>query len=96
MYPLIEVFGRSVGAYGLCAFVGFAVSVLVAYLVSRGKSFAIDDLLLLALSIGAGIFVGGHLFYALTRPDLWRALFSGSPSFWGFLSRLGEIFGGMV
>ena len=96
MYPLIEVFGRSIGTYGLCAFVGFAVSVLVAYLVSREKKVTVDDLLLLALSVGVGIFLGGHLLYALTRPDLWRAFFTGAPSFWGFLSRLGEIFGGMV
>ena len=61
MYPEIRLFGRTIGTYGLCSFFGFALSVFVGWILAKRWKNTIDDVLLLALPIAAGLFLGGHL-----------------------------------
>lgn len=98
MYPFIHLFGRTVGTYGLFSFFGLALSVLVCWLLAKRWKNTIDDVLLLSLSIGVGLLLGGHLLYAITRADLVVYAFSriGRVSFREWLSLLSEGVGGMV
>ena len=70
MHPVIHLFGRAFGTYGLCAFVGFILAFLVVWRLAKRYGNTIDDVLLLGISIGVGLFLGGHLLYAITRADL--------------------------
>lgn len=98
MYPEIRVFGRSVGTYGLCSFIGFALAVFVGWLLAKRWRKTIDDILLLSLSIGAGLFLGGHLLYAITRADIVARTFSniGRVPVREWFASLAEEIGGMV
>ena len=98
MYPEIRLLGRTVGTYGFFSFFGLALSVLVCWLLAKRWKNTIDDILLLSLAIGAGLLLGGHLLYAITRADLVVYAFSriGRVSFREWLSLLSEGVGGMV
>ena len=67
MYPQIEVFGRTIGVYGLCAMVGIAVCVVVATFLSHRQECSFEAILLFSLAIGGGLLVGGHLLFGLTQ-----------------------------
>ena len=60
MYPIVEIFGKQIGSYTICAIVGVAVCMLVGYLmVRKEKGFCIDDLIVSAVSIIIGLAGGG-------------------------------------
>jgi len=98
MYPEIRLFGRTVGTYGLSAILGLALAVFVVWLLAKRWKNTIDDILLLSLSVGAGLFLGGHLLYAITRADLVFEAFSrlGEVSASEWFSLLSQGVGGMV
>ena len=43
MYPFIEIFGRTIGTYGIMAAVGMLASALCCYLLLRKKEVDIED-----------------------------------------------------
>lgn len=68
MYPEINIFGRQVGTYSLAFIVGLLLSLLIGiYLGKKRKVMYYEDIILAMLFIGAGILIGGHLLYFLTR-----------------------------
>lgn len=69
MFPYFDIFGRTIGSYAICAFVGFFVSVFVATKLAKTIKLAFEDVILIFLAVGGGILVGGHLLYALTNID---------------------------
>ncbi|MCR5809384.1 MAG: prolipoprotein diacylglyceryl transferase [Clostridiales bacterium] len=67
MFPTIELFGRSIPTYWVCALIGFAVCGAVA--VFRHRAFgdlAQVDVTNTAALIGIGIVAGGRLLYIVT------------------------------
>lgn len=98
MYPEIRLFGRTIGTYGLCSFFGFALSVFVGWILAKRWKNTIDDVLLLALPIAAGLFLGGHLLYGITRANVVISAFSrfGAGEYHEGFSKLSEGLGGMV
>ena len=67
MFPSFEFLGRTIGTYGLCSVAGILFSVFVAVMLGKRYKYAFEDILLLTLSICAGILVGGHLLYGVTN-----------------------------
>ena len=98
MHPVIHLFGRAFGTYGLCAFVGFILAFLVVWRLAKRYGNTIDDVLLLGISIGVGLFLGGHLLYAITRADLVVKAFGdvGREPVRVWYVEMAEAFGGMV
>lgn len=98
MHPEIRLFGKTVGTYGLCSFFGFALSVFVGWILVKRWKNTIDDVLLLALPIAAGLFLGGHLLYGITRADEVISAFSrfGAGDYREGFAELSEGLGGMV
>ena len=98
MFPSFELFGKTFGMYGLMAMVGFVVCGLVAFLIGRSRKIAFEDIILVILSIGAGLMVGGHLLYGITRMSDFFTFIgeSKSLSFVDVFNALLDTFGGSV
>lgn len=98
MYPFFNVFGRTVGTYGLLAVTGALVCVALVCVAAKPRGVMAEDIILLFLSVGAGAFAGGHLLYGFTHlPELFGTLAAvSSQPLAGSVARLGAIFGGMV
>lgn len=69
MYPIIEIFGRTVGSYAVCSFIGLFIAVAVATKISKNNRIAFEDIILMVLAIVAGVLIGSHLVYVLTNVD---------------------------
>lgn len=101
MFPTIEVLGRTVGTYGLCAAIGFLLMLLCVGLLARRMGRDPDQTVVMALVAFAGVAVGAVALYGLTNaPAIARvvaAFAAGSyPSVGDFLHDLAACFGGFV
>lgn len=100
MYPIIEIFGHSVGTYTICAAVGILLCAIVGYLLIRKKEgVCVDDLIVTAVFIVVGMVLGGHVIFAITNTTKIIALFqnAGNYTFIEFIEILfGSYLGGMV
>ena len=101
MFPYINVFGKQIPTYGLCALTGIAFSALLVWvLIRKRKDYSKVHILNIPLFATIGAFFGAHILYALTRPDvLWYILGHMddlTSSFQRALELLGALFGGMV
>ena len=67
MYPTIELFGKTLGVYGICAFIGGLLAIFLSYFLIKGKDYQIEDAFLLAVAIGIGCVIGGKLLYGITH-----------------------------
>lgn len=98
MLPTFEVFGRTVGTYGLCSVIGLFIGAVVMYNLVKKYNIIAQDIAILAVVIALGMLAGGHILYGVTNiPDIIE-LFKNMPqytakAFWG---KLGNYFGGMV
>lgn len=98
MFPTFEFMGKTIGVYGLCSIVGMVIAGVVMYNLIKKKGIYAQDIALLAFAVAAGMLIGGHLLYAITRiPDIVR-LFKNmtqhtAGSFW---REFAGYFGGMV
>ena len=98
MYPQFQIFGRTIGTYGLCAILGLAVCVAAATGLTRKRQIAFDDVVLLALAIVGGVLVGGHLLFGLTQVRTLCSVLSqiGKVPYRQTLSGVAHCFGGAV
>ena len=98
MYPLIHLFGRTIGTYSLCALAGMLAGAFAVCRLAERRGWMWQDLLLVYLSATAGVLVGAHLLYGLV--ELPGLLASGprreEMSRGGILALLQSLFGGMV
>ena len=67
MYPYFEIFGRTIGSYAVCSFIGLLAASLVAWRLSKKISVPFEDIILIVLAVLAGMLIGGHLLYAITN-----------------------------
>lgn len=100
MYPVVEIFGKTIGSYAICALAGLAVCFVVGYLmVRKKKGLCIDDLIVSTVAIMIGLVIGGHIVFGITNIpkiiDLFRHV--SDYGFIDFMSILfGQYLGGMV
>lgn len=69
MFPEFTVLDRTIGTYGLLSIIGLFVCATVAYKLGKKYNIQIEDIILIMISIGIGLFFGGHLLYAITNFD---------------------------
>lgn len=69
MFPEFSVFNRTIGTYGLIAIIGLLVCGAVACKLGKKYNICIEDIILIMISIGIGLVLGGHLLYAITNFD---------------------------
>ena len=99
MYPYIEIFGRSIGTYGIMAILGMFASALCCYLLLRKKEVFFEDIAMTGLIFAAGAVIGSHIVYGITNTDKIIVLFKNIKdyNFISFVQTLfGNYFGGMV
>lgn len=66
MYPYINIFGRTIGTYGVCMVVGFLLAGFLAWRKGRPYGIRIEDILIIgAMTLGCAV-LGGGLLYAFT------------------------------
>lgn len=98
MFPYVEVFGKMIGSYAICAMVGFLVCGIVACSLARCYKIAYEDIILVMVTIGVSLLFGGHLFYGITNMKNVIVLFQNASSYrlQEIVGYLGQYFGGMV
>ncbi len=67
MYPLINIFGLEIQTYSILAGVGFVLTALLAVKLGKFKNISAEKSLMATLVSAFGIFVGGHIIFALTN-----------------------------
>lgn len=101
MFPTVEIFGRTVGMYGVCAAVGFLLMLLCVALLARRRGMDPDATVVLALVAFGGAAVGAVVLYGITNipvmaqvVEAFRAGSYASPL--DFVRDLALCFGGFV
>lgn len=99
MFPSINVFGKVISMYNIMVIIGIIFCFLYVIYICKKKNID-DNKIIKVLLIGfIGVFIGGHLLYAITRIDL-IVLFIHKidrvDSFKLFIDCMHEIFGGSV
>lgn len=101
MFPTLELFGRTVGTYGLCSAVGFLAMLLCVALLARRRGLVPDEEVIVALVCAGGAAVGAVLLYGLTNlPLLVQIVGSYADGLYGsvgeFVADAARCFGGFV
>lgn len=99
MYPFIEIFGKTIGTYGIATAAGMLVAALVFYFLLREKEVAFEDVVITGLIYAGGAVIGAHIIYGITNTDKIITLFKNIKDY-GFIdfvaTLFGNYFGGMV
>lgn len=75
MLPTIQIFGKTIGMYGLMIVIGLLAGTLVAVLRSKKYGIQPEDTLFASFFGGIGLFIGAKLLYILTIiPELLSGL----------------------
>ena len=101
MFPTLDIFGRTIGVYGLCAALGFLAMLLCVALLARRRGMVPEEEVVVALVSAAGAAVGAVLLYGITNlPTLvsvFEAYGRGSYGSFGlFAADVVRCFGGFV
>lgn len=67
MFPHINIFGFELQTYSLLAALGFIVTAVLAVHLGKRRNISPDKSLMATLVAAMGIFVGGHILFALTN-----------------------------
>lgn len=98
MFPYFQIFGKTIGTYGICAVVGLLCCGWLACILAKRFAVAYEDVILLMLVIGGSLLVGGHLLYGITNVKILVQLFTNASALTvkQFIMGVGVCFGGMV
>ena len=99
MFPSIELFGKTISMYAICALIGALAILFVTYKLAQRKGLDEFHMLYVMLFSFLGVFVFSHILYAITQIDAIVHVFSHLEiikSFNDFISVAGYIFGGSV
>lgn len=99
MHPYVYLFSLELPVYGLISLLGVLAAGGVLFVLSKKKGLDLYDLIFTAMIGGAGVFVGAHLLYALTRTgDIVSAFsyYDGYENKWDFAKYVLSLTGGMV
>ena len=95
MYPVINIFGREITTYAICALIGILLSgFLMCKLTGLAGKDENDTIILLAI-ISVGVLLGGHILFALTNIDRF-SLFVEIKSLSDLFNAVQQVFGGAV
>ena len=101
MFPKINIYGKEISTYAICAAVGLGFCILLMHFLIKNRRDVYKACLgVMAVFAGVGMFIGAHIVYTITRIDAITELFN----HWDYymsswdkaLMMLGSIFGGMV
>ncbi len=98
MFPSFEIFGRTIGMYGVMTVIGAAFCVFVGVFLIKKFNIMWEDLVLVMIAAAVGILIVSHIVYGLTNINALIYIFRniGSLSFTQFWVMIAECFGGMV
>ncbi len=101
MFPTLDIFGRTIGVYGLCAALGFLAMLLCVALLARRRGMVPEEEVVVALVSAAGAAVGAVLLYGITNIPTLVSVFEayGRGSYGGFGLFAADVvrcFGGFV
>ena len=98
MLPTFQIFGFTVGMYGVCAMVGLLLCGFVGSRLAKRHNIDIYDFILIMLAVAIGLVIGAHIVYGISRFDVVIVALSniGKLSVWRFFEIMGIAFGGMV
>ena len=101
MYPTIEIAGRTIGLYGVCAALGFLAMLLCVGLLARRRSMRPENEVIVALVAFGGAAVGAVVLYGITNIPVLVRVFEAQasglyPSFSAFLNDVAACLSGFV
>lgn len=99
MLPYIEILGASIPTYGLISVLGVFAAGLVSLSIIKKRNVDVYSFLTTAIAAAAGLFVGAHLLYSLTRTEDIVYIIShygDYDGFWDFARDLLQTMSGMV
>lgn len=98
MYPGFQLFGRFIGTYAICSFIGLLLCGFVGYKLGKKKDICFENIVLVMVSLSVGMLIGGHLLYGVTHIldviDIFKHISKYSAK--EFLLQMSNCFGGMV
>ena len=95
MYPVINLFGKEIGTYGLMAVIGIVLVGFLLCLSLRHRGMDDNNGIIFLLFVAGGVLIGGHLLYGLTNLRYFP-YFLKVTSFQQFMTLLSAVFGGAV
>lgn len=98
MYPVIEIFGKEIGVYGLCAVIGLLVCGFVVFKLGKKENIVVEDVILVVVVAGVGLFLGGSILYGITNIKYIITAISNMSEYglWGTLKIVFSFFSGSV
>ena len=99
MFPSITIFGKVISMYNIMIIIGIVFCLFYVIHICKKKNIDDNKIIKVLLFGFVGVFIGGHLLYALTRMDLIILFISKIDrvdSFKLFIDCMFEIFGGSV
>ena len=96
MFPTFEIFGKTIGMYGVCAVLGLAACVIFATRVFKKIGLFFEDVMLICAVVSIGILLGGSFLYGLTHIRELIHLVPDIDSFKKFIAVIRYCFGGSV
>ena len=77
MFPTIEVFGFTIGMYGVMTVIGAALCVLLGLRLIKKFKIRWEDFVLVMITALIGIFIFAHILYGITNIETIAAAFAG-------------------
>lgn len=98
MFPSFEIFGFTVGMYGVMTVLGAALCVAVGLNLIKKFKIMWEDFALVMIVLAISLFIFAHIVYGITNLDKLAIIFTnlGKLSFEQLIALLGESLGGMV
>ena len=103
MYPLINIFGFEILTYSVMAVIGFVLTAVLALNLGKRRNIPTETSLMVTFISAFGIFLGGHLLFALTNlQNIVKLISSGNFSFSALMPYIsgmvfyGGLFGAVV
>lgn len=95
IFPLITFLGRTFSTYGIVATIGILISGFYFCKQIRNRGLDDNDAIVFLLWVGVGVFVGGHIFFAVTKVHDFY-MFKKVTSFYSFIKVFFYLFSGSV
>ncbi|MDR2865050.1 MAG: prolipoprotein diacylglyceryl transferase [Spirochaetaceae bacterium] len=99
MFPFIELFGKTIGMYGLMTLVGILAAGFYSCRIAKKMSYDDNELIVFLLISSIGLFFGGHILYALVNYKYILYLIHNTEklsSFYALFDSFRLLFGGSV
>lgn len=94
MYPFINIFGKTVGSYGLCMLIGLFIVAIFGCLRAKKKSIPVENVIIILATALAFIILGGGLLYILVTYSFSEIVSFISNGDFSFITNSGIVFYG--